>query len=249
MTSGEQPPETAGDTFVKADFHIHTPDSLCFGDSSVTAGQVVDAALAAGLEAIAVTDHNTFEGVDRIRDAGRGSGLTVFPGVELSTASGHVLALFDPEDAVARLETLLDAVGVGPDDRGDGASFVKDGMEEVFRKIVEWDGIVVAAHIERWPTGFLQTKERAKVKARIHGSCYLSALEITQPQNKNLWNGGEMKGFTKRYACIQGSDAHALDHIGRRPTYLRLPSLDLRGLRLVFDDYETRIRFPEDMAP
>lgn len=249
MTSGEQPQEAAGDTFVKADFHIHTPDSLCFGDSSVTAEQLVDAALAAGLEAIAVTDHNTFEGVDRIRDAGRRSGLAVFPGVELSTDSGHVLALFDPEDAVARLEMLLDAVGVGPDGRGDGASFVKDGMEDVFRKIVEWDGMAIAAHIERWPTGFLQTKERAKVKARIHGSRYLSALEITQPQNKTLWNSGEMKGFSKSYACIQGSDAHALAHIGRRPTYLRLPSLDLKGLRLVFDDYETRIRFPEDMGP
>ena len=56
-----------------------------------------------------------------------------------------------------------------------------------------------------------------------------------------------MRGYPKKYACIQGSDAHALDEIGRRPTYLKLPSLDLQGLRLAFSDYENRIRFPEEM--
>jgi predicted metal-dependent phosphoesterase TrpH len=248
MDVGERARELAAGEFMKVDFHIHTPESQCFSDGLVTPLQVVDAALAAGLQAIAVTDHNTFQGVDRVRDAGRRIGLTVFPGAEFSTASGHVLALFDPEDAILRLEALLDAVGVSPAARGDGAAFVRDGMQDVVRKIDESGGLAIAAHIERWPTGFLQTNERAKLKARIHGSPHLTVLEITQPQNKGLWNRGEMKGFPKRYACVQGSDAHALDDIGRRHTYARLPSLDLQGLRTAFNEHEDRIRFPEEMA-
>ena len=141
-----------------------------------------------------------------------------------------------------------DRAGASAAAMGDGAFTMDNGIEDVFRKIDEHGGIAIAAQIERWPTGFLQTIESRRAKMRIYSNEYLTALEITQPQNKGLWNRGQVRGYPKRHACIQGSDAHALDEIGRRPTYLILPSLDLRGLRLAFDEYESRIRFPEEMA-
>ena len=241
------PNNTFEERFIKVDFHVHTPESKCYSEPTTTPAQIVDAALAAGLQAIAVTDHNTVDCIDVLRELGSERGLAVFPGVELSTRSGHTLALFDRDIAVPELEEFLSNVGGGPAVKGDGAAFIDNSIEDVFRKIDERGGIAIAAHIERWPTGFLQTKESRRAKTRIYSSPYLTALEITQPQNKQFWNDGQMRGYPKRYACIQGSDAHALDEIGRRPTFMLLNSLDLKGLRLAFADYENRIRFPEEM--
>ncbi|UCC61040.1 MAG: PHP domain-containing protein [Dehalococcoidia bacterium] len=247
MTDGEKPNDPADEKTVKADFHIHTPESKCYGDPHATYEQLVDAAIAAGLQAMAVTDHNTTLGIDPMRKLAYDTELAIFPGIEISTKAGHVLAIFDRITPVAELDDLLDYVGASHLARGDGTIPVSDPMDEVFRKIDERGGIAIAAHIERWPTGFLHTKESRRIKQRIHSSPYLTALEITQPQNRDLWNKGQMRGFPTRHACIQGSDAHALEEIGRRPVFLQLPSLNLQGLRTAFNDYEDRIRFPEDI--
>ena len=245
MTAGERPHDPEDEKTVKADFHIHTPESKCYGDPHATYEQVVDAAIAAGLQAIAVTDHNTTLGIDPIRKLAHETELAVFPGIEVSTRAGHMLAIFDRNTPISEMDDFLDYIGASYPARGDGTIPVSDSMEKVIQKIDERGGIAVAAHIERWPTGFLQTKESRRTKQRIHSSPYLTALEITQPQNRELWNKGKMRGFPKRCACIQGSDAHALEEIARRPVYLRIPSLDLKGLRTAFNDYEDRVIFDE----
>ena len=57
---------------------------------------VVAAALAAGLDLIAVTDHNTTENAAAVMEAARGTGLTVIPGMEMTTVEEvHILGLFD----------------------------------------------------------------------------------------------------------------------------------------------------------
>ena len=122
-------------------------------------------------------------------------------------------------------------------------------MEEVCEKIEERSGIAIAAHIERWPSGFLETNEPRRVKMSIHGSQYLSALELTVPQNRGLWNAGKVRGYPKKYACIQGSDAHALVEIGRRPVYIQMETVGLAALRSAFLDYEARIVFPNEYTP
>ena len=248
MDSNKLAHEPIGEKFVKADFHIHTPESKCYSDPSTTQEQIVFASRAAGLEAIAITDHNTVCGVESIKELGKEKGIAVFPGVELSTRGGHVIALFDRETPISILQDFLNSVGVTPAERGDGSIPTSDRLEDVFRKIYEWKGISIAAHIERFPTGFLETTEHRSVKMRIHSNQYLGALEITQPQNKELWNKGLVPGYPKKYACLQGSDAHSVKEIGRRATYLRLPSLDLEGLRVAFSEFETRIKFPEEMG-
>jgi len=232
--------------FIKADLHIHTPASQCYSDPSVTPEQIVEAALDAGLGAIAVTDHNSVSGVERIRALGVEKGLTVFPGMELSARGGHVLALFDPGTPIRLLDEFLHGLGVGQVERGDATMILGVWIEDVFRRVDEGGGIAVAAHIERWPSGFLVTSEHRKVKAGIHSSPYLSALEITQPRNKSKWNEGKMPGYPRPYACIQDSDAHAPNEIGRRATYLKLPGPDLEGLRTAFKEHAVRIRFPEE---
>ncbi len=234
--------------FRKVDLHIHTPKSVCYSDQSTTPEQIIDAALANGLEAIAITDHNTVEAVDVIRQTAGNNGLSIFPGVELSTKGGHVVAIFELDAPVEVLRDFLDYVGVARKGWGDAATVASSGTEEVFHKIQERGGIAIAAHIERWPSGFLETNEPRPVKMRIHNSEYLNALEITVPQNKQLWNAGEMRGYPKKYACIQASDAHALSEIGRRPVYIQMERVGLEALRLAFLDGQTKIVFPDGLS-
>ncbi|ADK83973.1 PHP domain protein [Desulfarculus baarsii DSM 2075] len=77
------------------DLHTHTTAS----DGSCRPAEVVAAAKAAGLAAVAITDHDTTAGLDEALAAGRELGLEVIPGVEISvnggpTGSMHVLGLF-----------------------------------------------------------------------------------------------------------------------------------------------------------
>ena len=233
--------------FRKVDLHIHTPESVCYSDPSVTPGQIVDAALAAGLEVIAVTDHNTVEAVDEVRQIGAKKGLSVFPGIELTTRGGHIFAIFELDTPVNRLRSFLDCVGIAREGWGDAATRADGETEEVFRTIEEWGGLIIAAHIERWPSGFLKTNEPRRVKMKIHSSNYLSALEITVPRDRSAWNAGRVRNYPGKHACIQGSDAHDLDEIGRRPVHIRMERVGLEALRSAFLDYEARILFPDDL--
>ncbi|MEP6479493.1 MAG: PHP domain-containing protein [Rhodoglobus sp.] len=82
------------------DLHTHSSVS----DGTETPTQLVRAAVAARLGTMAITDHDSTAGWHEAFGAARGTGLTVVPGMELSTnfgpASVHMLAyLFDPLDA------------------------------------------------------------------------------------------------------------------------------------------------------
>jgi 3',5'-nucleoside bisphosphate phosphatase len=82
---------------VAADLHLHTTAS----DGSFTPSQVVAFARAARLDAIAITDHDTFAGVAAAVDAAAGSGVRVIPGVEVTAEwdgrEVHVLGLIPGE--------------------------------------------------------------------------------------------------------------------------------------------------------
>ena len=222
---------TTKDTILRrVDLHIHTPRSFCYSDKSITAGQIVEAALAKGLDAIAVTDHNVLDASLRARD--------------LSTKSGHFLALFEPGTPLVELRKVLANIGIKTEDWGDAAVFVEGTVEEIFPKIVAHGGLVIAAHIERWPSGFLETKELKKAKLAIHDNPDLSALEITVAADKDAWNRGEQRGFRRKMACIQGSDAHSPAEIGRRPVFIRMEEISIAGLRKAFLNFEVSIIFP-----
>jgi len=234
--------------YIKADLHIHTPYSSCYSETTATPQQIVESALVVGLGVVAITDHNTFKAIDAIRDLAAPRGLVVFPGVELSTVGGHLLAIFDRDASTQHLTGLLRLLNLPQEVEGDGTVTTQETMEEMLRKVADFGGLGIAAHIERWPSGFLETKEHRSTKMRIHASPYLSALEITQPQAKGLWNDGLVRGYPKRYPCIQGSDAHSPAEIGRRVTYFRFTPVSLEGLRLAFQRYETWIAFPHELT-
>ena len=73
-----------------ADMHVHSNHSRD-GKSSVR--EILEAAVRKGLNALAVTDHDTVDGSLEAMDVVREEhlGITVIPGVEVSTLDGHLL--------------------------------------------------------------------------------------------------------------------------------------------------------------
>lgn len=72
------------------DLHTHSH----FSDGSMTPTDLVALAKENGLKAIALTDHDTFDGVGEALDAGKKYGVEVIPGIEfsaVSTGETHIL--------------------------------------------------------------------------------------------------------------------------------------------------------------
>jgi len=92
----------------KADLHIHTIYSW---DGTCTVEAVLkQAAHTAELDVIAITDHDEIRGALEALELAPRYGIEVIPGSEISTADGHLLALFIPKKIPAGLsavETIL----------------------------------------------------------------------------------------------------------------------------------------------
>jgi 3',5'-nucleoside bisphosphate phosphatase len=95
---------------VRIDLHVHSNAS----DGTDDPALVMRRAAAAGLDVVALTDHDTQAGIPAARaalgSARQAGGLTLIPGMELSCQLGlrsvHLLAyLFDPEDPALAAET------------------------------------------------------------------------------------------------------------------------------------------------
>lgn len=82
------------------DLHVHSSAS----DGTCSPAQVAELAACRGLRAIALTDHDTLDGIPQALEAGKALGLEVIPGIEFSTSyqgrDVHIVGLnLDHEDA------------------------------------------------------------------------------------------------------------------------------------------------------
>ena len=99
-----------------ADPHCHTIAS----DGMVTPAELVEAAVKAKIDLIAVTDHDTMACVREVQQRGEGAGLTVVAGQEVTTkwpATTHLMGWF-LEKPVKRGLTLEDSVAAIHDQGG-----------------------------------------------------------------------------------------------------------------------------------
>lgn len=82
------------------DLHTHTAAS----DGTCTPTELVQSAVKAGLSALAVTDHDTVDGIAEAFRAAKGTRLEVIPGIEISSMYDnkevHIVGLFiDPKNS------------------------------------------------------------------------------------------------------------------------------------------------------
>lgn len=134
---------------MSVDLHVHTTAS----DGTVSPAGVIDEALAIGLSAVAITDHDTLEGIDEARRAAVGTELEVIPGTELSLeyeGGMHLVALW-LEPVNGPLQDRLAALREGRDIRNTAVLQRLDrlGMTVTRDEVIEeaGDGSVGRPHI------------------------------------------------------------------------------------------------------
>jgi ABC-type lipoprotein export system ATPase subunit len=248
----------------KFDFHTHTPasrDTDAWQQAVGTPDEVTPEKwllqyMAAGIDCVAVTDHNSGAWIDRLKDAyaqmqaQADSGnaptgfrpLTIFPGVEISANGGiHVLAIFDPSFTTSDIDSLLGAVEY-EGTKGDSDGETRKSVAEVIAKIIERGGIAIPAHADS-PKGLLRVNPGTR-------QCALSAHTVRQALEVEGLLAVERCDPTNHYpeavdrlaaplARVLGSDCHHFSGNktpGSAYTWVKMAQPTLEGLRLALLD-------------
>jgi len=157
-----------GSRWFKCDLHLHTPASKCFLDKEVTASQWVNECLKVGLNCVAVTDHNTGAWIDCVKEAAAGTGLTVFPGVEITcdTSKIHLLLLFETEKTTQNIEDFLITCGISREIFASAEAHSTKTVAEIAKLADEAGALVIPAHIDEF-NGLAYEASKASLKEFI----------------------------------------------------------------------------------
>ena len=179
------------------DLHVHSNAS----DGTFSPSQVVELAKNAGLDAFALTDHDTTAGVPEALEKGRDLNIEVIPGIEVSSSFDgteiHMLGLFvNSDDPV--LAAMLEKMRISRDRRNekmlenlaaDGISFTK---EELCGD--NPDTIITRAHIAHAlvAKGICSGMDQAFKKYLQYGGHYCPQKEHLSPEEvvKTLISNG-----------------------------------------------------------
>ncbi|BDF03346.1 TrlF family AAA-like ATPase [[Clostridium] hylemonae] len=187
--------EDVGLRWYKCDFHLHTMNSQCYKKKSTDTPEMwVDEVKNNGLNCIAITDHNDYRGIDKIKDLCELEGILAFPGVELSCDSSkvHMLVLFDVNCNGDRVQEFLNQVGVFRNSLGDSGQTCNGDIFEVCKKAQEMGGIVIAAHVDEF-NGVCEISHDNIVK--IMDRKYINAVQTV---NNGIWEDYENNKDWKR---------------------------------------------------
>jgi PHP family Zn ribbon phosphoesterase len=236
----------------RADLHIHSCLSPC-GDEAMRPQAIVHQALAMGLDMIAICDHNSAENVTAFVNAGLKRGLTVLPGMEITSKEEiHLLALFDrPEECMALQELVYQNLPGENVEEVFGCQTVVNERDEALginrkmligatllslERIVSFvnslRGVTIASHIDR--QAFSIVGQLGFIPEGIH----LDGLEISSRTSKEETK----KRFHsyQRFSFVRFSDAHHLKDIGKNFTYFLLEKTTSEEVKLALHHREGR---------
>jgi hypothetical protein len=190
----------------KADLHIHTTAS--YDGTATVAATLEHVARCTDLDVIAITDHDTIDSALEACELATHYSIDVIPGVEVSTRSGHVLALFVERTPPRNLSLI-----------------------ETVEYIAELGGICIAAHPGgRW-AGCLSDHV---IQAALANDVVKRTLVGLEEYNASLFHlGANRRAFAmnQRFtlAAVGNSDSHMLWTIGQAYTYFPgWSAIDLR---------------------
>ncbi|QSX00187.2 PHP domain-containing protein [Haloterrigena alkaliphila] len=155
-----------GPRTLRIDPHVHTAASF---DGTTTPAELVDAARRAGLDGIAVTDHDTIDGAREVARLAPDD-LLVVVGCEVSTADGHLLAL---------------GVDAAPDPGRP--------LAETARAVRDAGGVAVVAH------PFQRSRHGARAAAieDVDGVEVYNAHAVTNVRNRQAARFATRHGYTR----------------------------------------------------
>ncbi len=220
----------------RADFHIHSCLSPC-ASLEMSPASIVTAARQAGLNAIALTDHNCGFNLPAFAEVCGRLGMECLYGMEVtSVEEAHILCLFDQlETAVdfgAQVYDSLPDIPNQPEKFGDQPIIDADegilGFAEKFlisasgfdiHSLVEevhgCGGLVIPAHIDRLVYGVIAQLGFLPDEA-------FDAVELTASGDPAL---------AQDYPMIRSSDSHQLSTLGGAHTDLNMSGLTVPHLR------------------
>ena len=246
---------------MKFDLHIHSCLSPC-ANLEMSPSEIVTRAVAAGIDGIALTDHQSARNTPAIAECARRAGLKCLFGMEVQTAEEvHTVALFDTtEQALALTDWVYAAMPKrvnDPETFGDQPVVTWDDdivemewrilamgcrrtIPETAAKVHELDGLYIAAHIDR-PNFSVISALGAIPEPPPTTNCqqpttkYFDAVELSRTADESLW-------FPKAagYAVIRSSDAHNLDDVVRVWTEAE-GEFSIAGLKTIFAAKATRL--------
>jgi hypothetical protein len=213
----------------RADLHVHSVLSPC-GDLTQSPRRVVEAAVKRGLSLIALTDHNASENCRPAVRLGERKGVTVLPGMEVTTAEEvHVVALFgalaDLGELQGKVYQRLQAGENEPERFGYQVIVDEDenilGMNPrlllgatdmdlgtVVEYIHRYGGLAVASHVDR--PAFSITSQLGFIPPGLFDALELSPL------------GRPEDYAASGYPLLRSSDAHRPADVGKSFTILEL---------------------------
>jgi 3',5'-nucleoside bisphosphate phosphatase len=222
------------------DLHIHTKLSPC-GSEEMTPMGISRRARIAGLDIIAICDHNSSRNASAVMEAAAAESVVVIPGIELETIEHiHVVGLFPDIACAMRVsetirknlpdvdEGYTSRIGIqillGSDDRSRGtedkalASPTTCDLLSAVRLIRENGGLAIAAHVER--PSFSVYSQLGDVPRDIP----FDALEVSPVNNRPI--GLREKFARYGWPLIASSDSHYISEVGRARSsfYLEQPS-------------------------
>ena len=208
------------------DLHLHSCLSPC-GDNDSTPGNIVGMAVVKNLDVIALTDHNTCKNCKAAMAIGREYGITVIPGMELTTSEEvHVLCLFHTLEDAMGFDAFVEPriLQIPNDPKAFGDQFICDENDEVvgsfstllisatdisFDKVDDalkpFNGVMIPAHIDK--NSFSLMSNLGFVPPDTDFKCFELA------DMKNLHKLQESNPYLRKCNVITDSDAHYIDRI------------------------------------
>ena len=215
--------------------------------------EIVARAVAAGMDGIALTDHQSARNTPAIAECARRAGLKCLFGMEVQTAEEvHTLALFDTvEQALEMTEWVYAAMPKrvnDPETFGDQPVVTWDDdivemewrilamgcrrtIPETAAKVRELGGLYIAAHVDRPNYSVLSGL------GAVPEGCF-DAVEVSRTADAALW-----LPRADGYAAVRSSDAHNLDDVARVWTEAEC-EFSVAGLRAAFAARATRLSPP-----
>ena len=250
----------------KFDFHTHTPASDDYGKGPAQASlkrttpkDWLLGFMRAGVDCVAVTDHNSGEWIDKLQAAlvelkqelpSDIRPLHLFPGVEITANGGtHILAVLDVSRTSADIAALLGAVkyqGV----RGRSDEAAEESPLGVVKAISAAGGIPILAHVDE-PAGAWELRGNTLMPLLDFDGLFAMEVIDTLPEKPGVYRQRRLA-----WAEVLGSDAHhpsgAAGHRfpGSHYTWMKMARPSLEGLRLaLLDGGGFSIRRSDDPEP
>jgi len=174
----------------KADLHVHTS----WGDGTASVDQIFERAVEAGLDVIAITDHDDLRAAYEALELAGNYPFEVIPGAEITTLQGHLLALF-LERPIRMLRSL----------------------EWTIQAIHDQGGICIAPHPLSWLTRSLGERAIRRVQRSAHPEVYFDGIEVINPSLAGRVTAAKVNALNEAELHLPetgSSDAHHLLGVG-----------------------------------